>query len=220
MAEELAQTSTDDDGIDPEQEGVLRLLGRATWDWAEKQRAELFFLYQHDHSGTKSEGAVVAADRRDESDANLAWIGTRALGRWKFRSMGRLHYWLDTALVSGHEKLIDFDRLDGNRRVVDSVERRSVFGWAVDAGVTWQTRLPGRPSLTLGYALGSGDGDPHDGRDRSFRQTGLQDNNDRFRGVDSFRYYGELFRPELSNLHILTASVGFPILKHSAVELS
>lgn len=220
VAEELAQTSTDDDGIDPEQEGVLRLLGRATWDWAEKQRAELFFLYQHDHSGTKSEGAVVAADRRDESDANLAWIGARALGRWKFRSMGRLHYWLDTALVSGHEKLIDFDRLDGKQRVVDSVERRSVFGWAVDAGVTWQTRLPGRPSLTLGYALGSGDGDPHDGRDRSFRQTGLQDNNDRFRGVDSFRYYGELFRPELSNLHILTASVGFPILKHSSVELS
>ena len=55
--------------------------------------------------------------------------------------------------------------------------------------------------------------------DRSFRQTGLQDNNARFRGVDSFRYYGELLDPELSNLQVGTAALGFPLLKSSSVEL-
>jgi len=32
--------------------------------------------------------------------------------------------------------------------------------------------------------------------------------------------YGELLRPELSNLHILTLSSGFPLLNNSSVEFS
>ena len=54
--------------------------------------------------------------------------------------------------------------------------------------------------MAVGYAFGSGDGNPNDRIDRSFRQTGLQDNEDRFHGVTSFKYYSEIFDPEPSNL--------------------
>ncbi len=57
------------------------------------------------------------------------------------------------------------------------------------------------------------------GADTAFRQTGLEDNNSRFSGVDRFRYYGELLRPELTNLHILTAAVGVPVWESSSVEV-
>jgi len=55
-------------------------------------------------------------------------------------------------------------------------------------------------------------------RDTGFRQTGMQDNNDRFRGVASFRYYGELLDPNLSNLHVLTTGVGLRFLKKSSID--
>ncbi|NNE43891.1 MAG: alginate export family protein, partial [Gemmatimonadetes bacterium] len=72
-----------------------------------------------------------------------------------------------------------------------------------------------RTYATIGYAVGSG------GADESsvFRQTGLQDNNDKFGGVSSFRYYGELLEPELSNLEIKTAALGFRPLRATSVDL-
>jgi alginate production protein len=79
--------------------------------------------------------------------------------------------------------------------------------------------LPWQPAFTLGYAQASGDDSLKDGVDSAFRQTGLHNNKWRFFGVNRFRYYGELFRPELSNLNVVTAAVGFQFLKNSSVEL-
>ncbi len=75
------------------------------------------------------------------------------------------------------------------------------------------------PSFYVGYAWGSGDDDVSDGKDSSFRQTGLNDNNDRFNGVTGFRYLGELFRPEVSNISILTIGFGFRPYKKTSVDL-
>jgi len=114
----------------------------------------------------------------------------------------------------------------------NDVYKRDVFGWGLDVGFTWDTRWRFEPRFTFGYAIGSGDGNPdqdavetpdgnfrYPGTDGSFRQTGLQDNNGKFSGVNRFHYYGELFRPELSNMHIGTVSLGFPIFESSSVEL-
>ena len=69
------------------------------------------------------------------------------------------------------------------------------------------------------FSLGSGDQDPDEGPNRAFRQTGLHDNNGRFRGVDRFRYYGELLRPELSNLEIQQVALGVPLFRSSSLEV-
>ena len=48
-------------------------------------------------------------------------------------------------------------------------------------------------SFFVGSATGSGDSDPDDGRDESFRQTGLQGDSEGF---------GELYQPEISNMTV------------------
>ena len=219
VAQELAKISSDESGIDPEQEDVFRLLSRAELNWGKDQRIETFFLYQNDHSKTEKEDAIINKDKRDESDADIWWVGIRSFGTVKFDTIGKLDYWLDGAFMMGREDLIDFDSIENNQSVVDDVVDHDIEGWATDAGISWRTKLPFTPTLTIGYAIGSGDENPESATDNAFRQTGLNGNNGKFRGVDRFRYYGELLRPELSNLQIWTASLGCRIFKDSSIEI-
>jgi alginate production protein len=110
--------------------------------------------------------------------------------------------WFEAALSRGE---LDGDRLNG---------------WALDAGATYVVEdSPVEPSFTLGFAVGSGDRDTEDGENGNFRQTGLQDNNSRWNGVTSFRYYGEVLEPELSNLRITTLGLGIRPTKRSSIDL-
>jgi alginate production protein len=213
VAQEMAPISVRADGIDPNEKDVLRVFGHTAWEWRESDREahwlEGFFLYQHDHSGSSAMEAFVPANLQDESDADLSWVGLRALGSIQHGRLGRFDYWLDVAGVVGHEVVFSFDD-DG---IVEERRTQDVAGWAIDVGLTWQANLPAHPALTLGYAVGSGDSRPESGTDHAFRQTGLQDNNDFFGGTFRFHYYGELLQPELSNLHILTAALGFRLFE-------
>jgi alginate production protein len=74
------------------------------------------------------------------------------------------------------------------------------------------------PSITLSYALGSGDKSGGDQIDNNFRQTGYEDNVDNFGGIPTLRYYGEILDPELNNIKIFTAAVGFRLLNNSSIE--
>jgi alginate production protein len=110
-------------------------------------------------------------------------------------------YWLELAHVRGR---------DGSRRI---------RGYGFDLGASYESDLPLRPAVTVGYAFGSGDAERSGRVDRNFRQTGLQDNEDRFHGVTSFKYYGELFDPELSNLMIITGGIGIRPTRRSSIDL-
>ena len=74
------------------------------------------------------------------------------------------------------------------------------------------------PRVTLGYAIGSGD-DEGGERDRSYRQSGLHENETGFGGVRRFTYYGRLLDPELSNLAISTAGAGISLFSASSLDL-
>lgn len=219
VGKELWRTSTLQHHVDPEDQDLVRFFGMGSWQWAAKQRLEFYGLRQNDSSKTETKGARLSSDREDPSDANLTWFGLRAIGNRSLDQYGELLYWLDTALVRGREKLIDFNSGDNGTSSVDSVKDVKVRGSAFDFGVSWQTKILSKPAFTLGYAQGSGDDSVKDGTDSAFRQTGLHNNKWRFFGVNRFRYYGELTRPELSNLGIVTAAVGWPLLNNSSVEL-
>ncbi|HYC79243.1 MAG TPA: alginate export family protein, partial [Planctomycetota bacterium] len=82
-------------------------------------------------------------------------------------------------------------------------------GYGLDVGLLQVFKKAAlRPYVYAGFALGSGDDVLDDGVDQNFRQSGLHRNNDRFGGVAGFRYYGEVFRPDLQNLQIFTAGLG------------
>jgi alginate production protein len=103
---------------------------------------------------------------------------------------GRLSYWLDAAHVRGRE--------DGS----------DLSGYGIDLLGAYHFDAPLSPHVILGYAFGTGDSDPDDDQDDAFRQTGLQGNEVAVGGLTPFRYYGEAFDPELSNLSIFTAGLG------------
>jgi alginate production protein len=116
--------------------------------------------------------------------------------------IGDFQWWADFGVVKGTEFLFP------------------VEGFGLDVACMYVFKdLPWRPSLYVGFAHGEGDGDFSDGVDGSFRQSGLHRNNDRFDGVASFRYYGTVVRPELSNMKIWTAGVGVRPSERTSVDL-
>ena len=207
--------------LDPENKKVLRFIGNAQWRWADRQTLDFFWLHQADESGIIGEDVFIRPQDEDEFDADLDWFGVRARGTFKLDNIGRFYYWGDLGWVNGNEDIIDYDDTVDGLRVFDDVERFSVSGTAFDVGATWrwETESLGEINITASFAAGAGDNNLDDNRDEAFRQTGLQDNNGKFRGVDRFRYYGELFRPELSNMQIATFSIGKEMMSGSSIEL-
>jgi alginate production protein len=135
---------------------------------------------------TTVETYAIVRDDRDADRRRPVFAGLRSRGE----PIEDLDYWLELGYVGGR---------DGSKRI---------RGWGVDVGATYEFQVGPKPALTLGFAFGSGDRNPDDGTDESFRQTGLQDNEADFGGATDFKYYGEVLDPELSNLAILTAGVG------------
>lgn len=157
-----------------------------------------FFLGRYALSDdSELDGYFLVRDDLTSSEEDLYFIGLRSIGEiakdWD--------YWLDGAYLTG----------------TDGSDDINAFGF--DVGTTYVADLPWEPSLTLGFAFGSGDSDPDDGTDYAYRQTGLQDNNGRFNGVTRFKYYGEVLDPELSNLAVLTAGIGIRPSKKSSIDL-
>lgn len=217
VARELARESTEDDDIDTLHKGVYRGIGQASWLWAPRQTIELYALYHDDRSKRDDVGTIVPEAAEDSSDARLTWLGVRAIGQRSTEDAGTVKYWADFGIVRGRERLYEFDDANTGRRLLTERSKRDVRGHAFDIGLSWQTPLKWRPAFTAAYAQGSGD--DGSGTDSSYRQTGLHNNKARFFGVNRFRFYGELLRPELSNLSVSTLAVGLPFFERSSVEL-
>ncbi|MGI9431020.1 MAG: alginate export family protein [Myxococcota bacterium] len=211
---------------DREEEDLLRVLGSTTWAWADDHQIGINALYQHDHSSRQTVFVPTGdpppppptVSLEDESDADLTWLGLHGSGELGLGRVGKAHYWLNGALVWGKEVFTDYSGPSGMRTVV-AVNRNDVRGYGGDAGLTLELDLPLRPYLSGSFAYGSGRSGMTDATDRGFRQTGLQDDNDTFRGVASLRYYGELFDPELSNLRLWSVGVGVRFLRESSLDL-
>lgn len=132
---------------------------------------------------------LVARNDRAGLEGHPRLYGVRAIGS----PSERLNYWLELAHLAGK---------DENRRRFEGI------GFDVGATYRW-TGVRHLPSITLGYAFGSGDGNPNDSMNREFRQTGIHSNETRFANIPPFQIYGETFAPELSNLKLLTVGFGF-----------
>lgn len=240
VAQELFTVSTVDDDIRPEDDGVLRVLAHAKWRYAERQHVELFLNHENDRSKHHCDGSVAGPDcqfsppipdrffREDEDDRDsvVTWVGAAANGRLKGR-LGRLYYSGQVAGIFGEETTYDYSTIVPSfvpPRFVDEANEHDVQGWGLDLVATWVTNwdwAPGilhPPALSIGYAHGSGDSGTDSESFGGFRQSVLADNNGKLRGVNRFRYYGELLDPNLSNLQIATAALGFRFLTNSSVE--
>ena len=204
--------------ISPEERRRVRYLGNASWEWSKRNFFEAFALHQDNRAARFDVGDILRRDRSDDKDAKLTWIGARARGCVKTDVFRRICYWGDLAQVRGTEVRYDLTRLNTASVTVGKVNVRSVHGSAYDVGVSVELPFKFKPFLTVGLARGSGDPPATPGSDGAFRQSGLQANNGKFRGLTRFRYYGEVLRPNLSNIRISTAALGVPVGKTSWAE--
>jgi alginate production protein len=171
----------------------------------EGQRAEpidnyLAQLRYHHSDRSHTDAYVLARDdrsaARDGEDAQF--FGIQSAGYLA----DPVRYWLNAAYVSGDQE----------------EDRANISGFGLDAMATYAFDARWRPSATVGFAYGSGDDDTRDGSDRNFRQTGLHENTARFGGIENFRYLGEVFNPELSNMTIWTLGVGVRPLDNLSID--
>ena len=152
------------------------------------------------------EGFFIARDDRTAREDSPRLFGARVMGE-----IGHLaEYWIDAALERGRRGVVTGGEV---------VAVRDVRAWGVDAGITFGGRGRLRPSLTLGWAFGSGGDENDPGVDRTFRQTGLQRNRDRWEGTVSFRYYGEVADFELANVGIATVGAGIRPTPSTSVDV-
>ena len=213
IAEALARKTSREKFIDPQDDQVLRLLAHAGWRLSSSLQFSLFYLHQNDHSKQPSLDSLVETRRIDDSDADLRWAGLRVSGDINPSQHTILRYWLDNAAVSGNEVVFEYGNETAGMSPVTARRQQRVRGHAVDMGLIWSPTPALGPTLALSHARGSGDKNLNDDTDRAFRQTGLQD------PTQEFRYYGELLRPELSNLSITTATIGFGVTPKSRLTL-
>lgn len=138
-------------------------------------------------------GYAMHRDDRTSVNKDLTFLGTRSRGKLA----GQLEFWLDTGFVTGS----------------------NVAGHAVDMGLMKMIDAPFSPVITFGYAWGSGDDNPNDGKDDAYRQTGLHVNEGKFGGLSKFKYYGQVVEPDLSNIHIFTLGLGIRPIKDVSLDL-
>jgi alginate production protein len=203
----------------------LRILSEISHRIAPDHTLEGRLLYENDYSGNKAIGSIVDNDDRDDEDARLLWFGLRAAGKIS-GNQTTLSYRLDGIGVSGSEQLSDsISGPGGGQRTITAQRKRDVRGWAVDGQIDvafkeWMAS----PTVTLGYAYASGDDTPAGtATDKAFRQSGLEGNTSRPQEnitQTNNRNYGEVLRPELSNLHIAKAGLHFPLINSSHINMS
>jgi alginate production protein len=167
----------------------------------QRDRIDTYMLYAEYRGIEDLRLGAYSITRHDRAgQEGRPWLlGLRARGN----PMDGFNYWTELAQVRGRD---------------ETARRFSAYGF--DAGFTYQYQKHVLyPSITLGYAFGSGDGNPNDGRNREFGQTGLQSNEVRMGGIPEFKFYGETLDPELSNLHILTLGTSFRPVRDISVDL-
>lgn len=158
-----------------------------------------YYAYADYKFGKKNHIGLFALyqDQQRLGTAQPITVGLQSGGRL----FGNLKYWLQTAAVRGS---------DGGQRI---------RGEAIDVGLTQVFDRALEPSITIGYAYGTGDSNPNDNVDARFRQTGFQGNSDKLNGVARFKYYGEVLDPRLTNLMVFTGGVGIKPFSKTSFDL-
>ncbi len=212
FAKEQARESTDADFIDPEFDGVGRVIASLAWEFAPGHSLGWYYLDQDDDSSRFAVGEFEDAERIDEEDADLTWTGVSYFGGFESEAVGVIDIEWHYARVSGDETVYEFDDPDPATGLAEVVERERgdvrgsahglLLGWAPAGLDDWR--------FVLGRAVGSGDGNPDDARDKAYRQNGLQGDAEAF---------GELYQPELSNIEVDVIGVEWRLDERVALAL-
>lgn len=218
VGQNLGEYRTSGDAFNNDDEDIFRLLGETSWQWKPDHYIQGRLLYQNDHSGLESVGDRLDADDFDSRDADIVWLGLRLSGDvpalTNASAVSKAKYRVDLIGMAGNEDRLTTSAVGTNERLVTGETDADLRAWAFDAGLDIPVSglASVEPVFHIGYAYGSGDGNPNDGDDHAFRQTDLDSNSSHLAGFSSsVNHYGSVLRPDLSNIHIATLGVNVPV---------
>ncbi len=197
VAQNLASYRTSDD-MDDDEKDQFHAMAEASFLLDKNNGIEARALFENDYSGHPETGAVIARNDRDREDGRLGWAGLRYKGEHD-----ALKYRVDGIAMTGRVARTDFagDTVTGTRG-------DDVSGFAFDGGADIKLAGEDSPVALFNYAFGS----------RDFRQSEIFGNATPLGlSTATIHHYGEVLRPGLSNLHILTAGLSVPVLKSGSL---
>ena len=201
------------DKVKPKDQDLLRYFANIDWKWSKGQHLEFFATHQNDQSTNYITDQFVSRSKVDDADARITWLGARATGCVK-----KICYWGDVARMHGTETEYDLDGFNAQTQIVDKIETQKLRGFAYDVGISVELPLAFKPQFTISHAKGSGDKPKTPGKNGAYRQTGIHQNEGKYEGNSRFQYYGEVLRPNLSNIQITSLALGIPVAKYGWVE--
>lgn len=214
VGQNLASYRTTGSDFRNDDQDILRIFAESAWQWQYNHFLEARFVYMKDYSGRSALGSLVPADNRDDLDSDLVWAGLRSRGQIPSMLSVRqkASYRIDLMGLAGHDKIEDTTAAAVGVRSVSGYDDKDVLAWAFDSNLRLPLPVASDPELILGYAYGSGDDNTADGTNHTFRQTGLDSNSTRYGlSMGSIHNFGSVLRPDLSNIHILTAGLSLPL---------
>ena len=213
VGQDMFSYRTSGDDFTENEKKITRMLAEGSWQYYYGHFFETRLMFQNDHSGI-AVGDIEKTGDPDDRDGKLLWGGIRASGKTPAFTTGtdKISYRVDLMAVTGNE---DVATIAGG--IITAVNDKKVKGWAFDASA--DIPLPNiRPILHLGYAFGSGDSNPADNSDHAFRQSDLGGNFSRIGALsESTDNYGTVLKPQLTNIHVLSAGMTMPVFKASNV---
>jgi hypothetical protein len=166
---------------------------------------QTFMVYQNDDFSNNQIGNVLNVNSTLNPELNLLWLGFRFNGLFSLVDKSKLRYWLDVSTVNGSEREFVTSSISSTQTEIASIRDIDVSaGYAFDFGGAWKT-ADDNWGFAANYAFGSGDSSA-DNKQSSYRQPGIASNKGSAFGGQRYRIYGELLRPELSNLQLLSFS--------------
>jgi len=172
-----------------------------------------YYLSHDDRSDSYALNDSIAENLADESDADLHWIGVTYQGELEQDSIGNIDWRVGYAKLSGNEVVYEISDPVASLVTVDAVDRFDIEASSYELLLEWKPEWVDKVKFMFSHAVGSGDGNLGDSRIGSFRQSGLQGNE------NGYHYYGELYQPELSNIQIQSLGVNFEVVHDLDITL-
>lgn len=188
-------------------------IGHADYHYYYNHHIQPFVIYQTDDFSNNKIGKLVNIDSSLKPELDLVWVGVRFNGLFFLPDRSHLDYWADVATVSGTVRNFATTNVSSNVNSITAIRSIDVSqSYGLDLGVIWKAAEDSW-GVSINYAHGSGDDSDSDNQS-SYRQPAIANNRGRVLGPSRDRIYGELLRPELTNIQLVGISTGARLNKY------
>ena len=201
-------------------EDTLYLIGHLDYQYYRNNRIELFGMHEKNDKPQNQIGLISDIWKPAQAKSSLTWLGARATG-YLANESSELRYWLDVGYVTGEtQDLFNVQYSKSYDSVTIGFQDYDVSGWGGSLGGVWR---PKSDAYALGAGLAAGDGEKSSRTDtarKRYIQPRIANNKSHIIGPTTFRYYGELVDPELTNIMIASLYGGINVYNYAWLQMS